>query len=481
MYTSTRKDINLKSKKCIELGISPDGGLFIMNKFNDYQMNEEDANLSYDKLAKKIFSYYFDDFSEEEIDDVINKGYKSNNFKDELYHLESFDDFSFLELYHGPTFAFKDMALTILPHLLGKAKSDGKKTLILTATSGDTGGAALSGFYNMDQSSLIVLYPTDGVSSFQEKQMQYFRNSHQYVISVEGNFDDCQTLVKKIFSENINLNNYSLSSANSINIGRLVPQIVYYFKSYYDLVKASKIKYGEKINFVVPTGNFGDIFAGYLAKEMGLYIDKLVCASNDNNVLTDFFESGIYDAKRKFIVTDSPAMDILISSNLERLIYLISNNDSALTKVLMDELKKNGKYEINAEMKKKLNSFLAYYINNVETINLIKDCFNDHHYLIDPHTAVAYGCYKKAKKELKGETVILSTASPYKFLDAMRKAFDLEGEDKKIISILEEMTGKKVPALYKEILNYDFDKITWNKDNMYQNLIHLIGEIDEKN
>lgn len=482
LYTSTRKKLNLASKFCIEKGISTDGGLFIKDKYDDYDLKEEDKNLDYLQLTKKIFRYYFADFSDEEIEEVISNGYNSNNFSEKLYHLQSFNDYAFLELYHGPTMAFKDMALTILPHLLNKSKGKGtKKTLILTATSGDTGGAALSGFSNAKDVSVIVLYPTDGVSHFQEHQMQYYTNDHNMAIAVNGNFDDCQNLVKKIFNSDIKLNNYELSSANSINIGRLIPQIVYYFASYYEMVRQNKIIYGEKINFVVPTGNFGNILACYLAKKMGLFIDKIVCASNENDVLTDFFHKGVYDKNRLFKVTDSPAMDILISSNLERLLYLASNNDCDVVKHYMEELKNNNLYKIEDDTKKNLKDFLASSVNNEKTLDLIKKCYKDNHYLIDPHTAVAYGAYLDLKEQLNGKTVIVSTASPYKFLDAMRKAFNISGSDHDVINKLNVMISNKEPEIMNKILNNKFNKTIWQKEEMEEKLIKLIGDIDGKN
>ena len=292
--------------------------------------------------------------------------------------------------------AFKDMALTILPYLMKYSKKNvcnNKQTLILTATSGDTGGACLSGFSAVDKTNIIVLYPTEGVSNFQEKQMHFYTNKNAKAIAIKGNFDDCQNLVKKVFNSNLKLNNIELSSANSINIGRLVPQIVYYFYSYFELVRNQEIKYGEKVNFVVPTGNFGNILACYIAKEMGLFVNKIVCASNENSVLTDFFNTLTYNKNREFIQTNSPSMDILISSNLERLLYLVSNYDNNLVSEMMKSLKETGIFKLPLEFKQRLEDFLVYSIDKQKTVDLIDECYKQYNYLIDPHTAVAYGAY----------------------------------------------------------------------------------------
>ncbi len=481
-YTSTRKRVNCPSKKCIARGISSDGGLFIRDGFDDYPLSEGDVNLSYGELAKKVFSYFFPDFSSEELNEAISKAYQSGNFEEDILRLSSFDEVSFLELYHGPTFAFKDMALTVLPHLLAKSKAseaNHKKAMILTATSGDTGGAALSGFHSAADTQLIVLYPTDGVSPFQEKQMHYYENEHCHVYAIRGNFDDCQNLVKRVFGSGLAMKNYEFSSANSINIARLVPQIVYYFYSYFELIRQKKIRYGEKINYVVPTGNFGNILACYIAKRMGLYINKIVCASNENKVLTDFFDTGVYDRNRDFKVTDSPAMDILISSNLERLIYLASGCDEALTASYMESLKEKGRYEVNQKIRENLKDFLAVHVDNDDSLAAIRECFEERHYLIDPHTAVAYRGYELAKENLLGKTIVVSTASPYKFLGAMGKALDIEGGDEEIKESLERMSGQKAPALMDKILHSEFRKTVWAKEEMEGKLLALIGEIDE--
>ena len=481
MYTSTRQKLNLNSTECILKGISSDGGLFICNSFNNFEFNESFINKSYKEISKVILNYFMNDLTDR-TDTIIENAYSNINFKEKIVDVKSFDQLSFLELFYGPTLAFKDMALTVLPHLMVEAKSKlsyPKKTLILTATSGDTGGAALSGFNGVDNVSIVVLYPTDGVSAFQEAQMQYYTGKNSKAIAVEGNFDDCQNLVKKIFTSGIKLNNYELSSANSINIGRLVPQIIYYFYSYCKLVKNNEIKFGEKVNFVVPTGNFGNILACYIAKQMGLCIDKIVCASNENNVLTDFFTTYTYDKNRKFYLTNSPAMDILISSNLERLLYIITDNNEVLVKEMMTLLNKEGKFTLKEEYRNKLTDFYAYSVNKKDTVKYINECYKKYNYLIDPHTAVAYGAYESLKNKLKGKTIVVSTASPFKFIETVDEIFNtsLDGLDR--INKIASITNTKVPNILYDIYNSKYDKVVWKKEEMEENLRKLIGEIDE--
>ena len=392
------------------------------------------------------------------------------------------DNISFLELYHGPTMAFKDMALTILPHLMSESKkklNNNKKTLILTATSGDTGGACLSGFRQVENTKIIVLYPTEGVSKFQESQMHYYTSDNAKAIAIKGNFDDCQNLVKKVFNNTKGLKNIELSSANSINIGRLVPQIIYYFYSYFDLVRKNKINYGEKINFVVPTGNFGNILACYIAKEMGLFVNKIVCASNENKVLTDFFNTLVYNKNRNFLQTNSPSMDILISSNLERLLYLITDCNYELVCKLMNDLKETGIFELPNKYKEKLDCFLSYSINKEETVEYITDCYNQYNYLIDPHTAVAYGTAINLIDELDGQTVVVSTASPYKFIETVNKVFNVDKEGYELVKQIKELSKVEYPELLNSIYNNKMNKIVWDKESMEENLIKMIGEIDE--
>lgn len=483
MYTSTRRNLSKHVSECITKGISEEGGLFICSDFNKFKMSKDLGDLSYQDLTKYILEFFLDDFSKEAIKEIVNKAYNEVNFRNKIVETKHFNELSFLELYHGPTMAFKDMALTILPHLMiasKKISNHHKKTLILTATSGDTGGAALSGFKGLDDIKIIVLYPTKGVSKFQEKQMHYYTGTNAQAIAVEGNFDDCQNLVKKIFTSNISLKNLELSSANSINIGRLIPQIIYYFYSYFEMIKSKQIKYGEKINYVVPTGNFGNILACYIAKQMGLPIEKIVCASNENKVLTDFFNTLEYNRNRQFHLTNSPAMDILISSNLERLLYLISNNDKVLVSQLMKDLKEQGKFILPNKYQDKLNDFLACAINNEETIKYIEEVFRQYNYLIDPHTAVAYGAYVNCKEKLAGKTVIVSTASPFKFLETVDEIFKTGDEGIKQVESVSKITNTQIPSVLHDIYNSTFKKQIWTKDNMENNLKELIGELDEK-
>lgn len=483
MFTSTRKEVQLNEFECIIKGLSDDGGLFICNNFKDFSMDEKYVNYNYNELAFVILKFFFKDFTDNELNEIINSAYNNKNFKEKIVNVKTINEnLSFLELYHGPTMAFKDMALTILPYLMKYSKknmNNNKETLILTATSGDTGGACLSGFRNVDKTKIIVLYPTEGVSNFQEKQMHYYTSENAKAIAIKGNFDDCQNLVKKVFNNVKGLKNIELSSANSINIGRLVPQIVYYFYSYFDLVRKEEIKYGEDINFVVPTGNFGNILACYIAKEMGLFVNKIVCASNENSVLTDFFNTLTYNKNREFIQTNSPSMDILISSNLERLLYLVSNYDNQLVSNMMNSLKETGIFKLPNEFKERLNSFLVNSINRDETVKLIENCFNENDYLIDPHTAVAYGAYLNLKDQLKGKTVVVSTASPYKFIETVNKVFNVNEEELQLVKQIKEKTKVNYPAELECIYNNKLNKTVWTKENMEENLVKMIGEIDE--
>lgn len=450
-FLSTRNsNLKISGREAIVKGISDDGGLFVPESFPSFDIMDN-LDLSYTDLAHKILSLYLTDFDKEDLLKIIEKSYAS--FEDEIAKVSYQKDF-YLELYHGRTSAFKDFALCLLPNLLAYAKKSlgiKDKTLILTATSGDTGKAALEGFYNTEDIDILVLYPTEGVSSIQKAQMDTTGSLNSKVISIDGNFDDAQSAVKKIFNdasikEELKKENIYLSSANSINIGRLLPQIVYYFYSYADLVKNKKISGGEKISYCVPTGNFGDILAGYYAKEMGLPIDKLVIASNDNNVLTDFFTTGRYDANRDLVKTISPSMDILVSSNLERLIFHKSSD--AIVKEKMDDLRDKGVFEFKGDFKE----FLCGYANEEETKNAIKKAFEEENYLMDPHTGVAKNIVDKLGLE---KTVILSTASPYKFSSTVLEALgeNLSDDEFENINILHEKTGVKIPSEIKKLKN----------------------------
>lgn len=443
-FLSTRNSKSkVSSKEAILKGMSDDGGLFVPESFPKFDIMEN-LNLSYTELCHKILSLYFTDFDSDELMKIVEQSYSS--FKGTIAKVAYKKDF-YLELYHGRTSAFKDFALCLLPNLMIYAKKslgENYKTLILTATSGDTGKAALEGFYNAENIDILVLYPTQGVSAIQKAQMDTTSSLNSKVISIDGNFDDAQTAIKKIFNDDeikdqLKNNDVYLSSANSINIGRLIPQIVYYFYAYQDLINNKKISAGEKISFCVPTGNFGDILAGYYAKEMGLPIDKLVIASNDNNVLTDFFTTGIYDANRKLVKTISPSMDILISSNLERLIYHKSSDQIVMEK--MKELKESNKFSFEGDFQE----FLCGFATEDETKKTIAKVFEDEGYLMDTHTAVAKNITDKLDID---KTVILSTASPYKFASTVLKSIGGEISDDEFENIrkLFDKTKVEIPT-----------------------------------
>ena len=448
-FLSTRNsNLKISGREAIVKGISHDGGLFVPESFPHFDIMEN-LDLSYTDLAHKILSLYLTDFDKDDLLGLIEKSYAS--FEDKIAKVSYQKDF-YLELYHGRTSAFKDFALCLLPNLLAYAKKSlgiKDKTLILTATSGDTGKAALEGFYNTEDIDILVLYPTEGVSTIQKAQMDTTGSLNSKVISIDGNFDDAQSAVKKIFNdeeikEELKKENIYLSSANSINIGRLLPQIVYYFYSYADLVNNKKISGGEKISYCVPTGNFGDILAGYYAKEMGLPIDKLVIASNDNNVLTDFFTSGRYDANRDLVKTISPSMDILVSSNLERLIFHKSSDE--VVKEKMADLKDKGLFEFKGDF----HEFLCGFAKEDETRETIKKVFEEENYLIDPHTGVAKNIVDKLGLD---KTVILSTASPYKFSSTVLEALgeNLSDDEFENIDLLHKKTRVKIPSEIKKL------------------------------
>ncbi|MBD5082479.1 MAG: threonine synthase [Ruminococcaceae bacterium] len=462
-YKSTRdKSINITSAQAIAQGLSTEGGLFVPDALPKITENDVLAlcDKSYADRAFDIFKLFLTDFTDEEIRNCVTKAYGDNFDTESIAELSHLLTGTYiLELWHGPTCAFKDMALQILPHLLtvsAKKTVPDKEIAILVATSGDTGKAALEGFKNVEGTTISVFYPEEGVSDMQKRQMATQEGNNVFVCAVKGNFDDCQNGVKAIFTDKeiskaLEENGIMLSSANSINWGRLCPQIVYYISAYADLVKNEEIKYGEKINIVVPTGNFGNILAAYYAKEMGLPVNKLICASNANNVLTDFIKTGVYDKNRKFYTTVSPSMDILISSNLERLLYHLSGEDTELINKWFGLLKDEGKYEVSPQVKEKISQlFYAGCCSDDDTKAAINDCFDSYSYLMDTHTAVAYKVYSDYKKETGDETktVIASTANPYKFGAAVYSAVggDCSGLDEfTIIEKLEEKTGTTIP------------------------------------
>lgn len=466
LYKSTRgKGETVTASMAILKGLSEDGGLFVPTEIPKLDVPVEKlAQMTYQETAYEVMSRFLTDFTEDELKACIERAYDSKFDTKEIVPVKKADGAYYLELFHGATIAFKDMALSILPHLLTtSAKKNNVKNeiVILTATSGDTGKAAMAGFADVPGTKIIVFYPKNGVSPVQEKQMVTQKGNNTYVVGITGNFDDAQTGVKKMFNdknmaEELSNAGYQFSSANSINIGRLVPQIVYYVYAYATLYKNGEIKAGEKINVTVPTGNFGNILAAFYAKNMGLPIEKLICASNENKVLYDFFSTGSYDRNRDFILTTSPSMDILISSNLERLIYRIAGEDADKTREMMNELSKDGKYEITAEMRAQLKDFYGNYATEEETAKIIKKLYEDTGYVIDTHTAVAACVYEKYKTATKDDTktVIASTASPFKFtrsvMDAIDHKYDAM-EDFELIDKLSEIANVKVPNAIEEI------------------------------
>ena len=466
LYNSTRTEgKSVKASEAILKGLSEDGGLFVPDRIPALDKTlEELSEMTYGQVAYEVMKLYLTDFTQQELQDCIAKAYDEKFDTEEIAPMVEADGAYYLELFHGSTIAFKDMALSILPHLLTtSAKKNHVKNeiVILTATSGDTGKAALAGFADVEGTRIIVFYPKNGVSPIQEKQMVTQKGKNTYVVGIHGNFDDAQTGVKQIFGDKelaayMDEKGFQFSSANSINIGRLVPQIVYYVYAYAKLFKEERIQSGEKINVVVPTGNFGNILAAFYAKQMGLPIDKLICASNENKVLYDFFRTGTYDKNREFVLTTSPSMDILISSNLERLIYRIAGNDPDKNKELMNALVQGGAYAITDEMKAQLADFYGNYASEEETALKIHDLYDSTGYVIDTHTAVAACVYDKYKKETEDHklTVIASTASPYKFTRSVMNAIDHKYDsmgDFELVDKLSELSKVEVPKAIEEI------------------------------
>ena len=446
-------------------GLAADGGLFMPDHIPALDCSlEELSHKTYQEVAYAVMKQFLTDFTEEELKTCIERAYDSKFDTEEIAPLVKADGAYYLELFHGSTIAFKDMALSILPHLMtvSAKKNHAENTIvILTATSGDTGKAAMAGFADVEGTRIIVFYPKDGVSRVQELQMLTQKGANTSVVGISGNFDDAQSGVKKIFGDKefakeLAGRGYQLSSANSINIGRLVPQVVYYVYAYAKLLENGEIENGEKINVTVPTGNFGNILAAYFAKQMGVPIDKLICASNDNKVLYDFFKTGVYDKNRPFILTSSPSMDILISSNLERLIYLSTGCDAEETKKRMEELSKDGKYSVTGEMRARMADFVGGYADQAANAAEIKRLYDETGYMIDTHTGVASCVYHNYVKETGDtkKTVIASTASPYKFSRSVMEAIFGSEEGKGEFELIDEMekaSGVKIPQAIEEI------------------------------
>ncbi len=459
-YIGTRdKNIRMKASEAILKGICPDGGLFIPEEMPVMEKSvDELSKMDYRGLAYEVMRLFFTDFTEDELRYCVNNAYDSKFDTEEIAPVVEKDGVYFLELFHGKTIAFKDMALSILPYLMktsAKKNDIHKEIVILTATSGDTGKAALEGFADVEGTRIIVFYPDGGVSPVQKQQMVTQRGKNVCVAAITGNFDDAQSAVKSIFTDaemikELDEKGFMFSSANSINIGRLIPQVAYYWYAYCRLVKNGKIKAGDKINFTVPTGNFGNILAGYFAKKMGLPVNKFICASNSNKVLYDFFRTGTYDKNRDFLLTVSPSMDILISSNLERLVCMLTSQEE--TAELMKSLSENGKYSMTA----RADDIIGEYADEEETFEAIRIMYANAGYVLDTHTAVAYAAYDKYVRESgdKTPTVIVSTASPYKFAKDVCTAIDERYRDQdafKLMDELEKISGVVIPSPVKDI------------------------------
>ena len=491
LYKSTRDaEKTVTASQAILKGLADDGGLFVPVSIPKLPVSlGELKEMTYQEIAYTVMKEFLTDFTEEELKSCIAKAYDSKFDTEEIAPLAKVEDAYYLELFHGATIAFKDMALSILPHLLttsAKKNQVKNEIVILTATSGDTGKAALAGFADVEGTKIIVFYPKNGVSRVQELQMVTQKGDNTSVVAIHGNFDNAQSGVKAMFEnkeleKELNEAGYQFSSANSINIGRLVPQVVYYIYAYAKLLQNEEIAEDEEINVVVPTGNFGNILAAYYAKNMGIPIAKLICASNENKVLYDFFQTGTYDRNREFVLTTSPSVDILISSNLERLIYKISGEDARKDTDLMTELKTKGSYAITGEMKANLADFAAGYATEEQVAKTIHDIYEDTGYVMDTHTAVAATVYKAYREDSKDDrkTVIASTASPYKFAGSVMSAIDpkYKGQDDfKLIEELQKVSGTELPNAIKEIMNAEIRHNTeCDVDQMEQTVKSILG------
>lgn len=484
-YVSTRgQQRPLDFCDAILQGIGSDGGLLVP----DFELDQKDLkalqHLSYVDMATEIMTSFVGEEEKEEMRALCQKAYGQNLFPQEVVPVKQAGDVFIAELFQGPTAAFKDMALSLLPHFMTyslKKKGEQRKVMILAATSGDTGKAALEGFKDVDGTYIQVFYPVDGVSPIQKQQMVTQTGNNVDVVGIQGNFDDAQRAVKQAFQSSAlkdlcDEHHVFLSSANSINIGRLIPQIVYYFYSYMTLVNKNEIRLGESVHFTIPSGNFGNCLAGVLAKKMGLPIQKFIVASNRNNILTDFFRTGKYDARREFYKTNAPAMDILVSSNLERLVYMMAQ-DSQKVKSYMDDLNQKGVYEISSDLLEKIQDvFKAGWLNEDEVLDTIKTCFEQTGYLLDTHTAIGYGVYKEYQKASGDETktIILATASPYKFADSVYKALtDQNLSEYQAIEAVYEKTGVDIP---KPLVQLDQKEILHQKVIDKDDIIHEISQ-----
>ena len=491
IYKSTRDNkVAVTASQAILKGLSEDGGLFMPAQIPELDLSMKDmVNMSYQEIAYEVMKLFLTDFTEEELKNCIRCAYDEKFDTEEIAPLAKVEDAYYLELFHGATIAFKDMALSILPHLMTTAAKKNHvehEIVILTATSGDTGKAALAGFADVPGTKIIVFYPKNGVSPIQEKQMVTQKGDNTFVVGIHGNFDDAQSGVKAIFSDRalearMAEAGFQFSSANSINIGRLVPQVVYYVYAYVKLLENGELSEGEPLNVVVPTGNFGNILAAYLAKGIGVPLAKLICASNENKVLYDFFQTGTYDKNRPFVLTSSPSMDIRISSNLERLIYEIAGEDAEAVRSLMAQLSCEGRYEITDGMRAQLHDFYGNYASEEETKARIAAVYGDTGYVMDTHTAVGSAVYEKYRQETgdQTKTVIASTASPYKFtrsvMDAIDEKYDALG-DFELADELSRISGTAVPKAIEDIRTAPvLHKTVCDAADMKQTVMDFLG------
>ena len=493
LYRSTRgANEPVTASRAILQGLAKDGGLFVPDRIPQLTFGPElMTGYTYQEIAYQVMKLFLTDYTEEELSSCIDKAYDEKFDTVQIAPLVKVGDAYHLELFHGATIAFKDMALSILPHLMVTAQKKNhldREIVILTATSGDTGKAALAGFADVAGTRIIVFYPKDGVSKIQKLQMVTQKGANTAVVGIHGNFDDAQTGVKKLFGDRdlaakMEVAGFCFSSANSINIGRLVPQVVYYVYAYTRLLAQGVLKNGEPMNVVVPTGNFGNILAAFYARQMGIPIAKLICASNENKVLFDFFSTGTYDRNRKFILTSSPSMDILISSNLERLIYQIAGCDPDKCAALMQSLSESGKYSITPAMKAKLEPFYGNYASEQETADRIARVYREEGYVMDTHTAVASAVYEKYRNETKDETmtVVASTASPYKFLTSVLDAVgaltpDIADDEFAKVDRLYEVSGVAVPKAVEELRNAEIlHKRECDPEDMKDTVLEILG------
>ncbi|MDI9475633.1 MAG: threonine synthase [Bacillota bacterium] len=490
MYNSTRgEDIDVSSIEALVRGIAYDGGLYVPTRFYDIGDLNRLMDLSYKDLALEIIRAFFPEFSETEILNYIEGAYDNKFNTSQIAPIVNTAGVYFLELFHGPTLAFKDMALTLLPYLLmgaSKKNNNPAEIVILTATSGDTGKAALEAFKDVKGTKIIVLFPSEGVSEIQKRQMITQEGNNTFVIAIKGCFDDAQNAVKQIFADkefnNIAKNKgYILSSANSINVGRLIPQTVYYFYAYLQMLKTGALTAKEKINIVVPTGNFGNILAAYYCTKMGLPVNKLICASNENNVLYDFFKTGMYDKRRTLRPTISPSMDIIISSNLERLLYDISGEDAEFVRNMMKDLNEKGYYEVSDRLRDNMNLFYGGYADESDTLAAIEDVYNKSNYLMDTHTAVAYSVYKNYFNTTgdNTKTVVASTASPFKFARSVCDALKMDTKnatDFELVRLLSNKTDIPIPSpIYNLETKPIFHNILCEKDDVRDTIKNILG------